>query len=522
MKEKSAKAEAPPQPAPGASTPGADFPWTWDQLQRYAVLAAFLDVFYPGRRPRLLDVGGVSPFRNGIGTWLPAMRIRPETTTVLDVVHHRESGFVQGDACRLPFQTGSFDVVSALDVVEHIPGDKREALVSEAFRVSRGSVVLAAPFRDSFIDEAERLLFDQIKTLYGVGHRQLLEHRELGLPEAAVVSGLLKSCAPEAPRIEFSYGSLRSWLYHQSIKNVFMFRPESDSVHEAMDRWMASRQDYWEAEPPFSRRFWISSRDIGRRKLGGGAARIMARLPMLRPAPPSFDDLACLNRMVTSFALKERVLAVVVTDGGSPCLAQCLAHLFTQVLDFDLEVVAWDLSGRGEGGPNEDSLLRKFPGLRFFSPRHGDNLAASLLEIGLRSAGRFIMLVADDILLPQNSASAFRNALASHPDHDLLIPKVLVREGADRPDADLVEFGGEEMTAEPFSPAYGRRTAETDRAAAGWVWSECLFFRREALAGRRLKKCPPSKKEVFLWEKERQDQKILFVPEHTVLKCPAP
>ena len=278
MREKSSKVKAPPPPLHDAPLPGDDFPWTWDQFQRYAVLAAFLDVFYSGRRPRLLDVGGASPFRNGIGFWLPARRIRPDTTIVLDLILHRERGFVRGDACRLPFKTASFDVVSALDVIEHIPGDMREAFVSEICRVSRGSVLIAAPFHDSFIDEAERLLLEQVKTLYGIEHRQLLEHRECGLPEAGVVSGLLKSCAPEASRIEFSYGSLRSWLYHQSLKNVFMFRPESDSIHEVMDRWMASRQDYWEGEPPFSRRFWISSRDIGRRKLGGGAARIMARL----------------------------------------------------------------------------------------------------------------------------------------------------------------------------------------------------------------------------------------------------
>jgi SAM-dependent methyltransferase len=55
--------------------------------------------------------------------------------------------YVQGDACALPFEDGSFDVVFSNAVIEHV-GDRRrqEQLVAEALRVGR-RVFLTTPNR---------------------------------------------------------------------------------------------------------------------------------------------------------------------------------------------------------------------------------------------------------------------------------------------------------------------------------------------------------------------------------------
>lgn len=56
--------------------------------------------------------------------------------------------FVQGDACRLPFEDGAFDVVTLFDVLEHIPDD--QAAAREAMRVTRpgGRVLVSTPQAD--------------------------------------------------------------------------------------------------------------------------------------------------------------------------------------------------------------------------------------------------------------------------------------------------------------------------------------------------------------------------------------
>src|SRR5207244_4416573 len=53
--------------------------------------------------------------------------------------------FVRASGIQLPFRDTSFDAVVAVDVLEHLPKDRRPSLVRETLRVSRGLVVLACP-----------------------------------------------------------------------------------------------------------------------------------------------------------------------------------------------------------------------------------------------------------------------------------------------------------------------------------------------------------------------------------------
>ena len=55
---------------------------------------------------------------------------------------------VRGDAGQLPFRDGSFDVVVAQDVLEHLPQGIYEGTWAELFRVSRHSVLVIAPYNE--------------------------------------------------------------------------------------------------------------------------------------------------------------------------------------------------------------------------------------------------------------------------------------------------------------------------------------------------------------------------------------
>jgi SAM-dependent methyltransferase len=56
-------------------------------------------------------------------------------------------GFVQGDAASLPFAAGTFDAVSAFDVIEHLPRAFTPGMLAEARRVLRpgGWLLLTTP-----------------------------------------------------------------------------------------------------------------------------------------------------------------------------------------------------------------------------------------------------------------------------------------------------------------------------------------------------------------------------------------
>lgn len=54
-------------------------------------------------------------------------------------------GLAQGDACRLPFADKSFDVVLAVELIEHLMEEEGMQLLQEMQRVAKKSVILSTP-----------------------------------------------------------------------------------------------------------------------------------------------------------------------------------------------------------------------------------------------------------------------------------------------------------------------------------------------------------------------------------------
>lgn len=129
------------------------------------------------RRMNLLDIG------SGRGAFLwPLLDTFPDLPiTALDLLDYRVADIlavrdggvstvtaVCGDATSLPFADGSFDVVTLLEVLEHIP-DTRRAL-AEVCRVASRFVVLSVPSKPD--NNPEHIhLFDQ-PTLIGLLREQ--------------------------------------------------------------------------------------------------------------------------------------------------------------------------------------------------------------------------------------------------------------------------------------------------------------------------------------------------------------
>lgn len=132
----------------------------FDTYERHAITAAL--VGYPDT---LLDLGG----RPGqLALFIPAAGI-----TVLNVDRPADVIF---EGSTLPFGDGSFDAVTSLDVLEHLPREQRASHLEELVRVARSRVVACCPLGTPQHLEAERELARQYP------HPFLEEHLEHGLP----------------------------------------------------------------------------------------------------------------------------------------------------------------------------------------------------------------------------------------------------------------------------------------------------------------------------------------------------
>ncbi|MFN2505949.1 MAG: class I SAM-dependent methyltransferase [Acidimicrobiales bacterium] len=107
-----------------------------------------LDAALPASAPgRVLEIGsGEGVIAGHVARRFPEATIVGVDLSDDDLARHwRERGLrgTFGDAARLPFPEGSFDLVLAIEVLEHL--DDPAAALAEIGRVARGSVILSVP-----------------------------------------------------------------------------------------------------------------------------------------------------------------------------------------------------------------------------------------------------------------------------------------------------------------------------------------------------------------------------------------
>jgi SAM-dependent methyltransferase len=140
----------------------------YDSYERHQAVRCLVA---PLKDESILDVGGG---RGQLAHYVPQVKI-----TALNV---DESGDIRYEGGAFPFESGEFDIVVSLDVLEHIPAGERESFVRECARVGRRAVMIAAPWGSAGHASYEARLDRLYCETHGEHHRWLHEHVVNGLP----------------------------------------------------------------------------------------------------------------------------------------------------------------------------------------------------------------------------------------------------------------------------------------------------------------------------------------------------
>ncbi|MBD3414299.1 MAG: methyltransferase domain-containing protein [Candidatus Aminicenantes bacterium] len=423
-RKKNSEASRSVRPGSWTMSDPQDFPWTFDQFHRYEVLKKALKFFFRNQTPHVLDVGGISPGRGGKAFWFPIRKLVPKNSFVLDKDCVKGAGFIQGDAAHLPLKDQCFDVTAALDVIEHIPSENRADVLKELGRVSQDLVVLSVPKASPQVREAEDMISEQVQKLYGVSHVQLEEHRRFGLPKKEFISEAFKDLG--FSQVCFSYGSLRNWMFFQSLKHGFLFQAESKSVAEGIDWFAAQYLKGTELSPLFVRDFWVASRNRRESELKKGVHRIQDQLKgqgakSPKQVPGQLDRLKAFNRgLIRSFS-KDKVTGVILAETGGQNLRDCLKHALSQKVDFDFEVCVLNI---GENPDIRYMMKAFFPEVKYLSLKQKSPITfrEQMLELFCQLKGDYILLVDEERMLPQDEAAGFLRQITQKTSTMVLVP----------------------------------------------------------------------------------------------------
>lgn len=152
--------------------------WRWHPkvALRYLPIVAKINSMGLSLRP-ILEIGsgslGIAPYLGRSVTGLDIDFSGPNSDLLTKVY---------GSALDVPFANSSFDTVLLVDVLEHIPADKRMTALKEATRVARKLLVIAVP-EGPLSQQEDRQLANYYKSIYHKEFPFYKQHLIFGLPQ---------------------------------------------------------------------------------------------------------------------------------------------------------------------------------------------------------------------------------------------------------------------------------------------------------------------------------------------------
>src|SRR5262245_23020563 len=216
------------------AAPDLDSILDFDQWQRYSAVARCLDRLCAGLSGpiRVLDVG--CNVLNLLPCFLDCERVQVIRCDSLP----NDSGdpdYAQIEPNKpLPFEDGSFDAVAALEVLEHVPRDRREFFLADCLRIARRGAVFTCPNGTPAVAAAEQLAANAYHERHGQPHPFLSEHHEFGLPSEAEVRAILERL--DVPHAVVPNAPLDVWLASIVLSEQLLEKAHDPAVRRELVR----------------------------------------------------------------------------------------------------------------------------------------------------------------------------------------------------------------------------------------------------------------------------------------------
>lgn len=219
----------------------------FDLYQRYKRTQEIVSKIRGSERLRILDVGGGENFIS---------RIFPEDETfILDTHSSSLENYAQGDGRNMEFEDNTFDVVTSLDVYEHLPKEDRFLLFKECNRVSKRLTIIAAPFGTEETILAESMVQIYCREVLGRENVYLAEHYTMSLPQTKELEKSLDNESLAYLKLPSNY--IYNWIIMMMICEMVSTLPEPEEIHAQVNRYYNTHFYSTDNREPCYRYFYI-------------------------------------------------------------------------------------------------------------------------------------------------------------------------------------------------------------------------------------------------------------------------
>jgi hypothetical protein len=195
---------------------------------------------------------------------------------------------------------GSFDIVVALDVFEHIEPARRAAFLRHITRVGRRMTLIAAPFDSAHVRRAEQEAIAYWDSLFDKPYRWLTEHAEQGLPDLADTTAKLDGMGVAYCRL--GHGRLDLW--RELLKTHFaeVLCPDMRGLMQSLHRHYRDRLFEIDCDPAANYRqflFCSHSQDVPE-KLQPLCRQMSANASTHHDLAPLFETLDAMQTIANN------------------------------------------------------------------------------------------------------------------------------------------------------------------------------------------------------------------------------
>jgi SAM-dependent methyltransferase len=262
----------------------------FDLYARYRVAAQVVEQVHPGAGACLLDVGGGPG--GTLGDFLPEHEVIASDLALPSWWHEPAPDLVLADGALLPFSDDTFDVVVSLDTLEHVPDDRRAALLGELVRASRGWVLVGCPCATPGVADADAALLSIVRARFGEEFDTvavLTEHLALGHPDPDQVEAALRATGAEVAR--FPSGRLDRWLPMMVLFYDLMALGRDDPVERVQSWYNHLLADDDLRDPAYRQMFIARLPDAPGPSLAEVRAALVPSTPPRAPGAAAFEAL---------------------------------------------------------------------------------------------------------------------------------------------------------------------------------------------------------------------------------------